>query len=184
LVHQSGIWNLKYETSNFYRCKFSVSPPVPAKKEKMNPVIEFIALKVNGWGGWTRTNACGSQSPVPYQLGYAPVVQDKVYQAVKRLSRAVESRTNARGEKIIFLFNFSLFLWGKTKNQSKRPHPGPLLPKPFQRGRFTGEGVIAGNSGPLMDSFECSKDRRLFPAVHPSPLNLIFETTASERGRG
>ena len=25
-----------------------------------------------GWGGWTRTNTCGSQSPVPYRLGYAP----------------------------------------------------------------------------------------------------------------
>jgi hypothetical protein len=24
------------------------------------------------WGGWTRTNACQSQSLVPYQLGYAP----------------------------------------------------------------------------------------------------------------
>ena len=26
-----------------------------------------------GWGGRTRTYECGSQSPVPYQLGYAPV---------------------------------------------------------------------------------------------------------------
>ena len=25
-----------------------------------------------GWGGRTRTYASGSQSPVPYQLGYAP----------------------------------------------------------------------------------------------------------------
>ena len=27
----------------------------------------------NGRGSWTRTNACGIQNPVPYQLGDTPV---------------------------------------------------------------------------------------------------------------
>lgn len=29
---------------------------------------------ISGWGSWTRTNECGIQNPVPYQLGDTPVV--------------------------------------------------------------------------------------------------------------
>ena len=37
-----------------------------------------------GRGSWTRTNACGIQNPVPYQLGDTPVlaVNDKYYSGV------------------------------------------------------------------------------------------------------
>ena len=39
------------------------------KKGAVLRLLEFL----NGRGSWTRTNACGIQRPVPYQLGDTPV---------------------------------------------------------------------------------------------------------------
>ncbi len=48
-------------------------------------------LSLIGWGGWTRTNACGSQSPVPYQLGYAPMVEGEGFEPSKAAPADLQS---------------------------------------------------------------------------------------------
>ncbi len=45
------------------------------------------------WGGWTRTNACQSQSLVPYQLGYAPSAVNGLDQRTQVRVRTARSST-------------------------------------------------------------------------------------------
>ena len=47
----------------------------------------ILIYRKNGWGGRTRTYECGSQSPVPYQLGDAPIKQYKLYLFPVHVSR-------------------------------------------------------------------------------------------------
>ncbi len=80
---------------------------LPPKKQK--GTAEAVPVFHHGRGSWTRTNACGIQNPVPYQLGDTPV------------SPALRLSTNSiiyyapKGVNTRFRL-FSIFLW---KNHKK-----------------------------------------------------------------
>lgn len=45
----------------------------PTSADYKSTVLPLNYPTVFGCRSWTRTSACGSQSPVPYQLGYSAV---------------------------------------------------------------------------------------------------------------
>ena len=54
-----------------YIRRFSDLPFIFAGKSKKH---RPRGANSRGWGSWTRTNACGIQNPVPYQLGDTPML--------------------------------------------------------------------------------------------------------------
>ena len=44
------------------------TPDLRLKRALLYQLSYWVIIKLAGWGGWTRTSECGSQSPVPYRL--------------------------------------------------------------------------------------------------------------------
>ena len=58
---------------HFISASLGSAPLLGQQKSTAHAVQKF-----NGWGSWTRTNACGSQNPVPYQLGDTPIACQRI----------------------------------------------------------------------------------------------------------